>query len=775
MAIETHNPIEPAPTGPSEQVDELLLHRYLDGRLEMAECRAVEEMLRANAPARRRLDALREEERLIREALEPLAEPSRRLGDKVIAALQGEERSRLALLRTQRVRRHVFTALAAAASLLLCIWLIKPRDSVGSAASGTGATLQTLSGERRPLTKDTLFYEGDQIVTALGQFVRLRLSSGALLDLDEHSRLNVEQARPVPSFRLESGRLGVRAHESEVLVRLPQGSVRATAGSLVDVWLPRPAEAVWPEALEPAPGGAVRAAAPGVDLPAAVTAFSGTAYVANEKAPAGIGITAGSRALLWRHMRSIAPLAVEASRVLEARQGRTWHTLDGVTPQDRTVIGLLERPDFDDLNRRLNMAGNTSPAVAQAVAEALALLQDAAQTAAPAERAEKLATAQQALRLAYAPLRASDEHRAVGRLVEGLAHLERGRALIASAPAPSQPNMPVRPAGAAAPESVRTAATAAFDAARVAFEEALGVESGAALPAADAQCDWARQLAAGPSVTLRELSPANQAALLAAFHHAVARYWLARIASAPPPAGAAEPEKEAAEAAKEFDALRGALGRSVETLATRLAEGLALEAAAGSAETQAKALRGKAVEALEEVLAAPLAGWADASRRRGEGLRQVALLALVRAHLANQEPAQARAAAEDFRILYPLDTGGPVAREIAELLNADLLKQADAAFAAGHQQAAVMAYDEWLNRSAAFISANNAATLTARLNLLKALIALKNGPRARQEAAALAACIPPERKAELDALAGEAARLPQDPAKDRVLRAPADE
>jgi len=761
MDIGNDKPIEHAAAGQAgadEPVDELLLARYIEGRLDKAECHALEEMLRVNAAARRRLDALREEERLLAEALETLSEPSKRLGDKVVATLHAEERARLQALRTRRVRRHVFAMLAAAASLVLCIWLIRPRDSMGTAVSGTPATLRTINNDVRAFTKDSRFYEGDSIITAQGQFVRLRLANGTLLDLDEHSRLHVEKSKPVPAFRLECGRMGLNAPQGETLIRLSQGTVRASAGALADIWLPRPVETVWPVELEPVPGTAQPPAATG-EYPAVVTVLSGTVYIANQKLPSGVPVSRGCRAVFGPQTRSIAALDLAASHVLESRQGKTWHALDGVSPQDRTVIGLFEPPDFEDLGQRLNMAGNTTPAVAKAVTEALALLQAATQTAAPAQaRAEQLAAAQQALRVAYAPLKATDDHRALGRLVEGLAHLERGRALMACSAAA---------ASAAAREKDRSAAAAAFDAARVAFEEALNVDSGAPVTV-DPKSDWARQLAAGPSVTLRELSPANQAALLGISHHALARYWLARAAG--PGASAEESDLKAdsagaVEAAREFDALRGALSRSVEALAVRLAEGLSLEAAGDvraqepGPEAQAKTLRGKAVEALEEVLAAPLAGWNEQSRRCGEGLRQAALLALVRTHLANHDAAQARAAADDFRILYPLDTAGPVAREIARLLQRHVLLSADAALQAGQHQAAAEAYDAWLSKAQGR-AANDPTVVSARLQLLKALIALKDGGRARQEAAALAAVIPPESKAELDALAAQAAALP---------------
>ncbi|MCY3021701.1 MAG: hypothetical protein NTW87_22035 [Planctomycetota bacterium] len=475
-----NNPIEPAAAGqprPADPVDEVLLTRYIEGRLDMIERLGVEDMLRTNAAARRRLDALREEEELIREALGSVSEPSVRLSDKVIAALHTEERVRQQALRARRVRRHVFAVLSAAAMLVLCVWLVSPRDSMGTAISGTPAALVTPNGDRRILTKDMRVFEGDRVVTAQGQFVRLRLTNWAVLDIDEHSKLRVDRSRPAPTFHLEAGRVGVRTQKQEVIIRLAQGTARISAGALVDVWLPEPADAVWPALLEPSPHERDVRGTTGVPpvadvraAPAVVTVISGTAYVANEKLPGGIPLDSGSRALLWPQKRAVMPLDLAGSRVLNARQGSTWHALEGLSPQDRTVIGLLERPDFEDLGRRLSMTGNTSEPVMKAVSQALGLLRDAMQTAAPQDRADKLAAAQQALRLAYAPLKAHDEHRVLGRLLEGLAHLERGRALMAVLT--SSPN------GKAA--ETRNAAIAAFDAARVALEETLKPDPDAA-------------------------------------------------------------------------------------------------------------------------------------------------------------------------------------------------------------------------------------------------------------------------------------------------------
>ena len=127
----------------------------------------------------------------------------------------------------------------------------------------------------------------------------------------------------------------------------------------------------------------------------------------------------------------------------------------------------------------------------------------------------------------------------------------------------------------------------------MAFEEALRADTSTA----ENRPDWARQLAAGSSVTLRDLSPANQSALLASFNHALAQVWLAVTD--------AQAKDRGVEAAKELETLRNDLNKSVEGLGVRLAHGLALQSGGRS---------DKAIEAFAEVLAMPMAGWSDANR-----------------------------------------------------------------------------------------------------------------------------------------------------------------
>ncbi|HYG77467.1 MAG TPA: hypothetical protein VEK08_20840, partial [Planctomycetota bacterium] len=663
MNIESNNPIPPDahahPVSP-DPIDELQLMRYLDGRLEGAEKSAVEELLRTSAPARRRLDALREENHLLREALENISEPSRRLSDKVVAALHNEERFRQQALRSHRMRRNILWGVGIAASFFFCVFLMKPREAMGTALSGTGGTLVMSSGERQPLAKNMNIYEHDEITTAQGQFSRIRLGAETLIDIDERSRIAIEKSKPEPSFRMHQGHLGIATAQQEVTLRAPQGTVRIAANSVVDLWLPQPSKAEWPAWLMTQPAAAEGAAS--AEPPMVATVISGSISIANEKMPEGIAISQGNRVTFTAKERRTRKVDLAGSRVIETRRSTSWHTSEGILPQDRTIIGLLEKPDFQDLGERLGMNRNTPGAIAAALAQ----LQDGMRASSAAERAERLAAGQQALRVAYEPLHASDERRDFGRMLEGLAHLERGRALMERV--------------AAGKEELSTA-YAAFDAARVAFDEALKVDVEAAPAPAAEKPEWARQIAAGIGVTLRDLTPANQSALLASFNHAVAQHWMLTTESVI--------GERPTVAAREFEGLRNWLSRSVEGMAARLAHGLVLQRA-GSEKTQ------KAIDAYSEILAVSTAGWGEPSRRLADGLKQAALVSLTRLYAEIQQSDKARAAAEDFWLLYPLDSNTPAAQEIKSIIDRSQLKDAAHALQLGRFELAVENYDKWL-------------------------------------------------------------------------------
>jgi hypothetical protein len=620
----------------SEKPELLQLHLYLEGRLDAAQRQTIDELLRSNAAARRTLDALREEQRLIREALEVRAEPSRRLSDQVLFTLHTEERARASAARNRKLRRQFISVAGLAAALVFCLWLVRPRDYTGVGESGTVATLQRASGEKTEFTANTRIYEDDTITTALAQFVRLKLYNDATLDLDEHSRLTALKVGANPVLRLESGRLGLNSEGASFAstIELAQGSVRVEAGSHVDIWLPQPSNAIWPDRLAFKPKALATLLSVNATR-AVVTVFKGKASFTSDKTVAGTTLGAGQRAVLTGSTWTVCSVDLANSHAMDMRDGHSWHgERDSAGPQARTPVGLLDSFNFSQLGVRLKLTEKTTPAVL----EALQVLHQAMALTQPAAKADMLAQGQGDLRRACEELDQLDDRRRYGRVIEGLAHLERGCTLAAMNN-----------------EQENQTALNAFEAAVIAFDEALRPLSAAPnspLP----EALWPKQLnSAGPATTMLDLSAENQAELLASFHHALAEVWQARML---PPADA---RSVAAKAAQEFSTLRGQIGSHTETLTARYAEGLA-RGLAGESE--------KSVESFLDVLAVPLSGCSDVTRRAGDGIKQAAALALVKEHLLSGDMKKAHAAAEDFVILYPLDATGPVNAEIDRLLKA---------------------------------------------------------------------------------------------------------
>ena len=228
-------------------MDELELHRYMDGRLDESQRAAVEQALRSDPAARRTLDALREESRLLASALEFQVEPSHRISDKVIAQLHLEERSRVAAARTRRMFSHLWKGAAIAAALAICFLLVKPKDEAGSLLSGTAASIVTRS-EKREVKRGQRIYDNDVIETAKGQFVRFGLAGGSFIDIDENSTLSMEKSGALPIVRLTRGRIGVSVADGQrgVQIELPQGVVTVQDGSKADVWLAEAVSVKWP-------------------------------------------------------------------------------------------------------------------------------------------------------------------------------------------------------------------------------------------------------------------------------------------------------------------------------------------------------------------------------------------------------------------------------------------------------------------------------------------------------------------------------------------------
>ena len=733
-------------------MDELTLHRYLDGRLDDEQRAAVEQTLRSDPAARRTLDALREEARLLTDALEAQLEPSHRISDKVIAQLHLEERSRIAAARTRRMFRQFLKGAAIAAVLALCFFLVKPRDEAGSFLSGTGATV-AVKGERLEAKIHQRIYDNDVIETGKGQFVRFGLAGGAIIDIDEFSTLSMEKSGSLPILRLTRGRIGVVLPENlrGVQIELPQGSVTVQPASKADIWLCEPVSARWPalffgpESLPVPPATPTRPSA-------IVTVIKGYAHIVCDKGRAALSAQQGIRALMTPseiHQRTVN---LTGSRVLDLRGDDTIHSRQNLTPPEWVSLGLLETPQFETLGRRWGLCDGNGGQIAHALVQ----LDTAMKIAAHSERAEKIAAAELALGRACETLTQKDEQRRALTL-EGLAHFEEGRARAA--------------AGGTKGSDPR----AAFNAARAAFDRALASDPTPNSPPT-LNADWQSAFNGPVTPAFTALPVDAQSALIAAYRRAVALYWYAAVPAGVPGQITLDSEQATVEIGERLLKLQDAddayvklhdsLGRSVESMAALLGEALcheqlALHGAQAPAGT-ADAERRKAIDALVLILSKPLANTDALTRQSFEGVRQAALLELVKLHARGPEARKTLEAAHDFDILYPLDSQAPVAKDISAALLKGLEEQKSAALkekrfdnAVEACDAMLIALDEadghWMD--AGLIEPDGGVRhIGVRLDLLEALVGAKDWTRAAGEAHAIHNALPAELKPRFETL-----------------------
>ena len=208
--------------------------------------------MRSDPAARRQLDALREENGLLRAAFETLEEPSHRLSDKVIADLNLNERDRVARVRRGLMFRRLASAAAFAAALGLCFLLVGPRDPAASVLSGSTAAV-VVHGGTHATAKGSHLYDGDELRTGPGQFIRIKLTQGTILDIDENSRLKFEKYVANASLRLDAGRVGIdnSGRDASVNVETQFGIVTAPPQTKSDLWLALNRLPVWPGMLLP--------------------------------------------------------------------------------------------------------------------------------------------------------------------------------------------------------------------------------------------------------------------------------------------------------------------------------------------------------------------------------------------------------------------------------------------------------------------------------------------------------------------------------------------
>ena len=630
---------------PDPRMDEAELQRYLDGRMEPEEHQALEERLQASAAARRTLDALREEEKLLRGALENVAEPPYKIADRVMAVIYSEHHRQQAAWRARRFRIRLVSALSAAALLMLAFYFIKPLEQAGQYVGGTGAAVARHGAAPEPLEKNDPYYEGDTLVTGRGQFARLRLSEGTQVDLDENSRLELTKVRQGDlALTLEAGRFRALVGSANIgfVLKTPAGSIKADSGSSFEAWLVQRAVTHDPSHwCGPwAPEAPTTLAAN--DL-VCLTVLGGAVSVYTPESPRGVQVEATCRVAFGPSRSLSVGETVREMGALDARR-EAWAASDGTPVEDRALLGLVTTLDWIDLARRFEM--NDPPGGADTLKklrEALHLLAAANGSGEASARAVQLGRGQQALRAVVQGFPLAYEGRRCARVLEGLAHFERGRALLSAAPAEA------------------TSAPSAFLAAYVAFEEALHTTpvTDQLVQPAVGLADLKLKIKVESGTRLCDLSADEQALLLARFYQPWA---LLRLKTLAPHGDAGLPEGEGSQevavqqdTAACFEQAEKLLGRAMEALGARYGKALAF------------AQVGRVKDALVEfdmLCTASVAGCSAEPRAWVEGLRQAAHLERVRLHATADEALGAKKASEEFQLRYPLDLDGSVHRAI---------------------------------------------------------------------------------------------------------------
>lgn len=687
-----------------ERLDELQLMRFMEGRLDATEQAEVQARLQRSPEDRRTLDALREEARLLREAAENLSEPPAKIGEKVIAVLRAEHRHRVALDRARRFRNRLIAITSTAALLLIGLYFLSPREETARLLSGTMASVARGGGAPVPLPKGGLLYDEDTLITGRGQFVRMQLSSNCQVDVDEDSRVKIEKGA-ASLISVESGRARISTDglKHSVLVRTGYGHIRAEQDAEFEFWLVTTRETRWPSWTEPWTSEK-REPPPAATL-ACVTVFKGAAYIHTNDYPKGFPVGAGRRVTFTASRLPVERQEFDDWEALDSRR-EPWHGLDGVLPPGLALLEVFPPFNWKELGERTGLLSSDTPGgtdVAASIKEAFGTLAKAQEIGDPVARAAQLSQGQQALRAAMQGLPLSSELRWIGRTIEGLAHFERGRCL-----------------QAVATEQALNDAAGAFQAASVAFHEALAGSS-----QQDLQTDAtvapglgsfpAPKLAVGSR--LRDLTPVEQGMLLARFYLP----WALR-ANASLSRNEDEVEKMAREPLPPlFEQAAALMDASVEGLASRYGRALAM-ADEGRVD--------EGLEILAGIRSCSVAGLPDAVRVQVEGLRQAAHVASVRIHADRGEWDQVRDILDMFRARYPISTNGPAEERMKEIQSRALRSGADAAFEKKDWLAALQQYDALLRESGAEAFLTPATYWTLRLRELEVALAANKGVEA---------------------------------------------
>jgi hypothetical protein len=518
--------------------------------------------------------------------------------------LYAEWRQRESLRRTRRLRHQLIAAVSVAAVLVFAFLALRPRETAGNVVAAAGGSLLRGTNPPAAIERNDRLCSGDVLLTGRGQFVRLRLAQGAVVDLEEQSRLKLEHRGGAPLLFLEKGRAGIQAARevAPLCVRTEAGEFVFSAEASGEVWLARTSAVRWPEWLEPWKSAAEVLDPPGPPV-TCVTVASGSVHVSGP----------GYRKTLARGERLLAAAGSEAQFVKAAAppsRGGWQESLH--VPEDRPLLGLARVQDLPELARRWGIGEKLKvpPATLETLRAAMGELAAGLAATEAAERAAKLGEGQRRLREVVQALDLREENRWLGRTLEGLAFYERGRAL-----------------RALAGETARDEAQAAFQAAAMAFEEAL-------------TCAGASASSAG-SVDFAGLPPAGQAGLLARFYLPAALYHQTCLA----PAAVEDPLPR-------FEAAAQNLGRTIESLAARYGRALALAQAGRQQEAET---------AFQELAAIHLAGLSDAPRAYLNGLQHASCCEWARLAMAKGQAAQLERITQAFYSRFPLDGGGRAA------------------------------------------------------------------------------------------------------------------
>lgn len=419
------------------------LLQYAEGRLPPEESRAVEAHLRECPACARTLEALRVEERLLYEALEPLEEPEGAPGERVLRILSAEARRSLRRLQAGKWRRAAAALVAAAAMLAVIAWWSSPPLRAGLFLGGE-ARLIDPAGRGFSLRPNRPFRVGDVVETGRGKQARLRLDDGSLVELDERTRLSFRLEGPAFRLRLERGRCRITTPEScaarfagVLTARTKAVSTRLGRGTTAELWLAEPCKATVPRLLAALPETlpvfrpeAAKKRETTADGTVLTVERGAVAFrVAEDSSEQTLG--SGRRALF---VEGVAEPRLSACRPPEfgewLREGLMVAEPPAVRPLP--VLGFDAVPDWYVLGRRAGLlrrlpggVETESPTFEQ-LREALDKLAATSEIRKPLARAAALAEGGALLRQAVGALELHSPRRCSGRILEGLAHFERG-------------------------------------------------------------------------------------------------------------------------------------------------------------------------------------------------------------------------------------------------------------------------------------------------------------------------------------------------------------